>query len=219
MPRITNMYTVQKTLGPFFLIHKLECVHYCVQDVTHVVSRTWATFCSSWRADNNLVERGPISLTIAKSLDTRRATPSRLYLVIRLFPFFFIRTQHFLNPLLWWFFFFSKKKFSGLQQAWKAVILVAHQTFPTFLKHYNAFRVFHTSIETLITIMFLLFLVYLLDMVLSNICKSLGFESAFLPRIIGKVCDLCCLCPSWVDVVCILKINRKKWLMYERYDI
>lgn len=93
MPRITNMYTVQKTLGLFFLIHKLECVHYCVQDVT-------------------------------------------------------------------------------------------------------AFRVFHTSIETLITIMFLLFLVYLLDMVLSNICKSLGFESAFLPRIIGKVCDLCCLCPS-----------------------
>lgn len=57
-------------------------------------------------------------------------------------------------------------------------------------------------------------LVHLLFMVLSSICKSLGLESAFLPRMIGKVWDLCCLWPSWPEVVCILERRWELWLTY-----
>lgn len=48
---------------------------------------------------------------------------------------------------------------------------------------------------------------YLLAVLLSIICKSLGLESAFFPRIIGNVWDLWCLWLSWLEVECILKLK------------
>lgn len=117
------------------------------------------------------------------------------HIILRDLPVsFLIRTLQFLNSLS--ADLFPLRKIPWATASLKSNGLSNTLTFLTFLKHSNAFNVFHASRETPLAISVLLFLVYLLDMVLSNICKSLGLESAFLPRIIGKVCDRCCLCPS-----------------------
>lgn len=122
----------------------------CAQDVTLTACRTRAI--SPVPEEQTVIImllEAPISPTIAKSLDTRGATPSRWYWAICLFPFFFIRTLHFLSPLSSDF-FSSKKNSLGYSESEKAVVSVAcqpslcfwniivHFTFSTHLeKHWS----------------------------------------------------------------------------------
>lgn len=146
-----------------------------------------------------------ITLTIPKAIIfSQRSYTKRFILRVCFSPFFLIRTLHFWTTS-WWF--FPLRKTPQATASLTSSVLSGTSVFPIFLKYYNAFHVLYTFRESHL---FLFFLVYLLVMVLSSICKSLGLESAFLPRIIGKVCDLCCLCPSWPEAVFILKKKQKR---------
>lgn len=134
----------------------------------------------------------------------RQATHSPITLSFTFFPgrcFLFVGLFIYLSCYPWWFFLWRSisRPMADIRRVTSVVWYFSHLT-------HDAFPVLHTGWQNPLP------LAYLLFMVLSNICKSLGLESAFLPRIIGKVWDLCCLCPSWPDVVCILEQRWEMWL-------
>lgn len=92
MSIIRNTYMIQKHWIPSSPHSHLECVQHWIRDGTLAASRTWTTFSSSQRVDNNLVERGHPNPSQCQVTWFQRSYSEHTILRVLLFPFLLIRT-------------------------------------------------------------------------------------------------------------------------------